>query len=81
MKAAGIGMLTPDWSRSDVMSALKKKRISLAKLSREHGLNSGTLYNALERPWPKGEQIIAEAIGLEPEQIWPSRYEKEQANA
>lgn len=70
-----------DWQRADVMAALKKRRISLAALSREHGLNSGTLYNALERPWPRGEQIIASAIGLQPSEIWPSRYEKEVVNA
>ncbi|MBE5252783.1 helix-turn-helix domain-containing protein [Mixta mediterraneensis] len=43
-------------------------------LSREHGLSSGTLSNALIRPWPRGEEIIASAIGLPPEEIWPSRY-------
>lgn len=70
-----------DWQRADVMAALKKRSISLAALSRANGLNSGTLYNALERPWPRGEQIIAEAIGLQPAQIWPSRYEKDVVNA
>ncbi|WP_249891443.1 helix-turn-helix domain-containing protein [Mixta hanseatica] len=24
--------------------------------------------------WPKGERLIAEALGVAPEQIWPSRY-------
>lgn len=75
-------MAKRDWQRADVMAALKKRRLSLASLSREHGLNSGTLYNALERPWPKGEKIIAEAIGVAPDEIWPSRYEeRETANA
>jgi Ner family transcriptional regulator len=26
------------------------------------------------RPWPKGEAIIANAIGVKKEVIWPSRY-------
>ncbi|MCD5733091.1 helix-turn-helix domain-containing protein, partial [Klebsiella pneumoniae] len=26
------------------------------------------------RRWPKGERLIAEALGIAPEQIWPSRY-------
>ncbi|EEJ2444476.1 helix-turn-helix domain-containing protein [Salmonella enterica subsp. enterica serovar 13,23:y:e,n,z15] len=25
-------------------------------------------------PWPKGERLIAEALGVAPEKIWPSRY-------
>ncbi|KFD16168.1 Ner family regulatory protein [Rahnella aquatilis CIP 78.65 = ATCC 33071] len=32
------------------------------------------LPNALTRKWPKGERLIAEAMGVRPELIWPSRY-------
>ena len=46
----------------------------MARLSRENGLGADTLYNALARPWPKGEGIIATAIGVSPSEIWPSRY-------
>ncbi|WP_439825087.1 helix-turn-helix domain-containing protein [Aeromonas caviae] len=35
---------------------------------------SKTLYNALERHWPKGERIIAEHIGVASHIIWPERY-------
>ncbi|EJJ4226709.1 helix-turn-helix domain-containing protein [Salmonella enterica] len=40
------------------------------------GLASSTLANTLNRHWPKGESLIAEALGVTPEQIWPSRYRK-----
>ncbi|RJT40761.1 hypothetical protein D6C13_18480 [Rahnella woolbedingensis] len=33
-----------------------------------------TLSNALSRPWPKGELLIASALGIHPSLIWPSRY-------
>ncbi|MGX5145378.1 helix-turn-helix domain-containing protein, partial [Enterobacter hormaechei] len=33
-----------------------------------------TLANALTRPWPKGELIIATALDTHPWVIWPSRY-------
>ncbi|WP_414477543.1 helix-turn-helix domain-containing protein [Photorhabdus khanii] len=46
-------------------------------------LASSTLSNALQRPWHKGETIIANALGQKPEarsqkpdEIWPSRYQK-----
>ena len=63
-----------DCERIDIIYALKKKGTSLAELSRQSGLNSRTLNNALERRYPKGERIIASAIGVTPETIWPSRY-------
>ena len=63
-----------DWHRADVISALKKRGTNMARLSRENGLGSDTLYNTLARPWPKGEQIIAKALGVSPSEIWPSRY-------
>ncbi|MBL1639914.1 transcriptional regulator, partial [Klebsiella pneumoniae] len=47
---------------------------SLTAVSRNAGLASSTLTNALNRRWPKGERLIAEALGIAPEQIWPSRY-------
>ena len=69
-----MGTESRDWHRADVIAALKKKGTSVTALSRENGLAPGTLSNALRFPWPKGEQIIADAIGVEPKQIWPSRY-------
>ncbi|WP_249357538.1 helix-turn-helix domain-containing protein [Citrobacter sp. wls619] len=45
-------------------------------VSRNSGLASSTLANALIRHWPKGERLIADALGIAPEQIWPSRYRK-----
>lgn len=69
-------MEASDWHRADVISALKKKGLSLALLSRDNGLHSGSLYNVLMRPWPKGERIIADALGLQAADIWPTRYQK-----
>ncbi|MCX9064607.1 helix-turn-helix domain-containing protein [Citrobacter portucalensis] len=62
-----------NWHKADIIAALHKKGMSLAALSREAGLSSSTLGNALERPWPKGEIIIAKAIGIPPEVIWPDK--------
>lgn len=64
-----------DLHRADIIAALKKKGISMSALSRENGLASTTLANALDRPWPKGERIIASALDMEPAEVWPSRYQ------
>lgn len=63
-----------DWHRADIIAALRKRNTTLAALSRSSGLASATLTNALERHWPKGEQIIAQALDASPQEIWPSRY-------
>ncbi|WP_387692566.1 helix-turn-helix domain-containing protein [Photorhabdus sp. RM71S] len=65
-----------DWHPADIIAALRKKGTSLAAVSRETGLASSTLSNALQRPWCKGETIIANALGQKPDEIWPSRYQK-----
>ena len=69
-------MMQPDWHPADIIAGLRKKGTSLAEVSRRAGLASSTLANALIRHWPKGERLIAEALGIAPEQIWPSRYRK-----
>lgn len=67
-------MLPNDWHTADIIAALRKSGTTLAKLSRDSGLSSSTLANALTRPWPKGEWLIAKALSLHPAEIWPSRY-------
>lgn len=71
-----------DWHRADIVCALRKAGWSLRRLSAHHGYASPTtLTTALDRPWPKGERLIAEAIGVAPETIWPSRYLEHSARA
>lgn len=62
------------WHQADIIAGIRKKGTSLAALSREAGLSSSTLANALTKPWPKGEFLIAEALGVHPSEIWPERY-------
>lgn len=63
-----------DWHRADIIAAIRKQGSTLSAVARDHGLASNTLQNALRVSWPKGERIIAEAIGIEAAEIWPSRY-------
>ncbi|MBV8044621.1 helix-turn-helix transcriptional regulator [Pluralibacter sp.] len=75
-------MNTPrnDWHPADIIAALRKKKTSLSAQSRLAGLSSSTLANALTRPWPRGEKLIADALGISPEIIWPSRYFDDEGN-
>lgn len=64
-----------DWHVEDIKCELRKRRITLKSLSINAGLAPSTLNNALRVSYPKAERIIAEALGLEPRDIWPSRYQ------
>lgn len=64
-----------DWHPADIIAALRKKGITLAGLAQAHGLKDASgLSVALVRSFPKGEKRIADAIGVHPNVIWPSRY-------
>lgn len=69
-------MIDKDWHPADIIAGLRKKGTTLAAVSREAGLASSTLANVLTKHWPKGEKLIAEALGVSPAEIWPSRYRK-----
>lgn len=69
-----------DMHPADIIAQLKKRNLSLAAVSRQAGLSSSTLANTLSRPWPKGEFLIAQALGIDPAEIWPSRYFDRQGN-
>lgn len=64
-----------DWHRADIKSALEKRGITLRDLSRQAGLSPDSLRNVFTRSWPRAERIIADALGITPKEIWPSRYD------
>ncbi len=65
-----------DWHRADIIASLHKKGWSIASLARHHGLAPSTLRSALDKPYPKSERIIAQAIEEKPEVIWAGRFAK-----
>lgn len=69
-------MTDKDWHPADIIAGLRKRGTTLAAVSRDAGLASSTLANALKKRWPKGERLIAQVLGVSPVEIWPSRYRK-----
>lgn len=63
-----------DWHRAEIIAALKIRGTNMSALSEANGYTRNGLRNALYRPYPKAEKIIADALGLKPQEIWPSRY-------
>lgn len=65
-----------DWHPADIKCALHKKGLTLRQLSLDNGYkNHNSVAKAFQRPWPKAERIIAKALEVDPEKLWPSRYD------
>lgn len=65
-----------DWHREDIKAAVRKAGWTFRKLSLANGLSTGTVKQALDRPYPKMEGIIAAVLQMDARDIWPSRYAK-----
>lgn len=64
-----------DWHPADIIAALHKRGFTLRDVAYQHGLrSSSTLSKAMESSYPANERRIADAIGVHPREIWPSRY-------
>ncbi|MCC7546151.1 MAG: helix-turn-helix domain-containing protein [Burkholderiales bacterium] len=63
-----------DWHRADIKAALEKAGWTIRRLAQHHGISHRALTHAFCRPYPRAEQRIAAALGLAPEEIWPTRY-------
>ena len=65
---------TGDWHKADIKCALEKRGWSLRSLAVHLGLHHRTLNQAFQQSYPASERRIADAIGIHPMVIWPSRY-------
>ncbi len=66
-----------DWHPADILAALKKRGHSLAGLSVANGYHPTAAGKALKQPWPAMELLLANTLGVTPQTIWPSRYDRE----
>lgn len=67
-----------DWHPAEVIAELRKIGITLTGLAKAHGLTSNsTMSKALTNSYPLNEKRIADALGLHPMAIWPSRYNED----
>lgn len=62
--------------RAWIKASLAARGLSLGGLARELGLSRGAAQKALWQPYLRMEQAIAERLGMNPEDIWPERFER-----
>lgn len=63
------------WDGPRIKAELERRGSSLGRLSLAAGLCRTTVAKALRLSYPRGEEIIAKALGVEPREIWPERYD------
>jgi len=69
-------MAAQDWHAEDVKAAIRKSGTTLKALAIANGYHRTAFSIVLAKPYPAIERIIANRIGLRPEDIWPSRYHR-----
>lgn len=66
--------LSADWHPEIIKAEIHKRGLSFRSLSLKAGYSQDSLKTVLRTPCKPYQQIIANALGVEPETIWPSRY-------
>ncbi|EMD1175021.1 helix-turn-helix domain-containing protein [Vibrio harveyi] len=56
------------------MNALEDVGTSVRAISISKGKAPGTYYMVWNNTYHKAQEAIAEALGIAPQEIWPSRY-------
>ena len=70
------GLKNKDWHRADIKCALEKRGYTFARIARERGLVPDGASMVLWKPWSTLEAVVAEILGVKPQTIWPSRYDR-----
>lgn len=68
-------MKAVNWTRTTILFRLRERGLNAARMAAEAGLTRSTFYSAMERPYPRVQQLIAGALGERVQDIWPQFYD------
>ncbi len=54
---------------------LSTQGLTISELAKMHGMTGPCLCNVFYVPFPKAEKIVADALNLQPWDLWPERYD------
>jgi Ner family transcriptional regulator len=60
--------------RHDVLAIIKRRHGTLKAFAALTSLSPSEISAALSAPYPKAEPIIAKALGMPVQTVWPDRY-------
>lgn len=58
-----------------VKGKLYLKGLTFSDIDRTHALPAGTARTTVREPNAKGEAALADALAVEPHELWPERYD------
>lgn len=64
----------PKWDRHSIKAELARRGFTLTKLAEDNGLYESACRQALDGRSLAGAQVIAKALGLTVQELWPDRY-------
>ncbi len=67
-----------DMHPEDIKATLRKRGLNFSILADENDISKQTIAAAVRsRASGRAEKILADAIGMKPRDIWPSRYRRD----
>jgi Ner family transcriptional regulator len=66
--------MTANWTRQRILYELRERGTTAAALAEKSKMQRFTFYSAMERPYPRVHTLIASALGLSRQVIWPQFY-------
>ena len=61
--------------RAWVKYQIHMQGLTMAKVAAAAGVDRRTLYQVFQKPYPRMEKIVAEALGMTPQVLFPERYD------
>jgi lambda repressor-like predicted transcriptional regulator len=65
----------PNWTKQQILFALRARGTTVAAIAEKAEISRFTIYGALEQPYPKVANLICEALGKKPHEVWPDLYD------
>lgn len=69
--------MATNWTKQRILFELRTRGVTASEIASKAGMSRFTIYGGLERPYPKVNELIAEAIGVPRQTIWPQFYDAE----
>ena len=60
--------------KEDIKAAVRKRGLSLEELSLQSGLSKSAIPVGLTKPVPRANRAVANFLGVELQDLWPSLY-------
>lgn len=76
-KATRELLADPAKRRAWVIYQLQLQGRALASVAADHSVSRQCIYSAFSAPYPRMEKLIAEALDLTPQQVFPERYDSD----